>query len=326
MMNQEKLARILLVDDDVASLDVLVECLKDEPYEVAVAHDGGEALELLAKDMQEFHVIVLDRMMPGMNGLEVVTHLQDDEAYKWIPVVMQTAAAAPAEICEGVEAGVFFYLTKPYEPDVLLRIVGAAVEQSRRWKELSQTLRVQAKTMGCLYQGEFRIRMLEETYDLAVLLAQACPNPEKVAFGFNELLVNSLEHGNLGITYEEKTQLQEADSWEDEILRRQDLPEHAEKFVEVVFERYPGKIQVTITDQGPGFNWGEYEEIKTDRMLESHGRGIAIAKALSFDSLEYVGPGNKVICLINLVEKDQSNESAAIEVSQVVQAVGSVPS
>ena len=326
MMKQEKLARILLVDDDPMNLDVLVECLKEEPYEVVAAHTGEEALDVLEKDTRGFLVIVLDRIMPGLNGLEVVSRLQEDAKNKWIPVVMQTAAASPAEICEGVEAGVFFYLTKPYEPDVLLRIVGAAVEQACRWKELSQTLRVQAKTMGCLYQGEFRLRTLEETYDLAVLLAQACPQPEKVAFGFNELLVNSLEHGNLGISYEEKTQLQEADSWEDEILRRQDLPEHAEKFVEVVFERHPGKIQVTITDQGPGFDWREYEEIKANRMLESHGRGIAMAKSLSFDCLKYLGSGNQVICVINLADKGQTNESTTTTSSKVAQTVCSVPS
>ncbi len=310
MMNQEKPARILLVDDDPTSLDVLVECLKEEPYEVVAAHSGEEALEILAKDTRGFLVIVLDRMMPGMSGLEVVTQLQNDENTKWIPVVMQTAAASPAEVCEGVEAGVFFYLTKPYDSGILLRIVGAAVEQARRWLELSLTLRVQAKTMGCLYRGEFRLRTLEETYDLAVLLAQACPNPEKVAFGFNELLVNGLEHGNLGITYQEKTRLQEANIWEDEIVRRQNLPEHAGKFVEVVFERCPEKILVTITDQGPGFDWSEYEEIKANRILASHGRGIAMAKALSFDYLEYLGAGNQVVCVINLTEKTRPSEAA----------------
>ncbi len=304
---KEKSPRILLVDDEAMSLDVLVECLKDQLYDVVSARSGAEALEILNKDTRGFQVILLDRMMPEMDGLEVLRRLQDDEKCKWVPVIMQTAAAAPAEVCEGVEAGVFFYLTKPYDSDVLLRIVGAAVEQARKWQHLSQTLQVQSKTMECLHEGRFRLHTLDETYDMAVLLAQACPDPEKVAFGLNELLVNGLEHGNLQITYSEKTQLHEDDRWEEEIIRRQALPENAGKFVEVVFRRLSGQLQIMIIDQGDGFDWRDYEEIKMERMQESHGRGIAMAKSLSFDHLEYFEPGNQVLCVVNTVEEPDTN-------------------
>jgi CheY-like chemotaxis protein len=112
-MSKEHL-RILLVDDDDLNLDVLIECLKDEPYELVQAHDGVQALDLLRHDRKGFDAMVLDRMMPGMTGLEVMAELRADENFKWIPVVMQTSAASPSEICEGMEAGVFFYLTKPF--------------------------------------------------------------------------------------------------------------------------------------------------------------------------------------------------------------------
>jgi CheY-like chemotaxis protein/anti-sigma regulatory factor (Ser/Thr protein kinase) len=263
--------------------------LKDEPYELVLAHDGVQALELLRHDRKGFEAMVLDRMMPGMNGLEVMTELKADENFKWIPVVMQTSAASPSEVCEGMEAGVFFYLTKPFDQRVLIRMVSAAVEEGLKWQRLALNLRVQVKTIGCLQEGRFRVQTIEEAYDLALLVAQACPNPEKVAFGLNELIVNGVEHGNLEISYEEKTKLQETDQWEDEIARRQISPEHAHKFVEVIFERHPDWIQLTVTDQGLGFDWSDYQEIKPERLLESHGRGIAMAKALSFDHLEYVG-------------------------------------
>ncbi len=111
--------RILIVDDDDLNLDVLIECLKDEPYELVQAHDGVQALDLLRHDRKGFEAMVLDRMMPGMNGLEVMTELKADENFKWIPVVMQTSAASPSEICEGMEAGVFFYLLlRAFDGDV----------------------------------------------------------------------------------------------------------------------------------------------------------------------------------------------------------------
>jgi CheY-like chemotaxis protein len=294
-------------------LDVLIECLKDEPYELVQAHDGVQALDLLRHDRKGFEAMVLDRMMPGMNGLEVMTELKADENFKWIPVVMQTSAASPSEMCEGMEAGVFFYLTKPFDQKVLIRMVSAAVEEGLKWQSLALNLRVQVKTIGCLQQGRFRVQTIEEAYDLALLVAQACPNPEKVAFGLNELIVNGVEHGNLQIGYEEKTKLQETDQWEDEIGRRQMSPEHAHKFVEVTFERYPDRIHLTVTDQGLGFNWSDYQEIKPERLLESHGRGIAMAKALSFDHLEYVGTGNRVFCVVKLVAGKESKIPVVVE-------------
>ena len=309
--------RILLVDDDDLNLDVLIECLKDEPYELVLAHDGVQALELLRHDRKGFEAMVLDRMMPGMNGLEVMTELKADENFKWIPVVMQTSAASPSEVCEGMEAGVFFYLTKPFDQRVLIRMVSAAVEEGLKWQRLALNLRVQVKTIGCLQEGRFRVQTIEEAYDLALLVAQACPNPEKVAFGLNELIVNGVEHGNLEISYEEKTKLQETDQWEDEIARRQISPEHAHKFVEVIFERHPDWIQLTVTDQGLGFDWSDYQEIKPERLLESHGRGIAMAKALSFDHLEYVGTGNRVLCVVNLVAGEEARTPTAVASSKM---------
>ena len=309
--------RILIVDDDDLNLDVLIECLKDEPYELVQAHDGVQALDLLRHDRKGFDAMVLDRMMPGMNGLEVMSELKSDENFKWIPVVMQTSAASPSEICEGMEAGVFFYLTKPFDQKVLIRMVSAAVEEGLKWQSLALNLRVQVKTISCLQQGRFRVQTIEEAYDLALLVAQACPNSEKVAFGLNELIVNGVEHGNLQIGYEEKTKLQENDQWEEEIVRRQISPEHAHKFVEVTFERHPDRIQLTVTDQGLGFDWSDYQEIKPERLLESHGRGIAMAKALSFDYLEYVGSGNRVFCVVKLAAGEESKIPLSVESSNM---------
>ncbi len=299
-MTRKEQPRILIVDDDELNLDVLIECLSDEPYELVQAHDGAQALQCLRQDAQGFDAMILDRMMPGLTGLDVMRELKADEQFKWMPVVMQTSAASPSEICEGMEAGVFFYLTKPYEPEVLVRMVQTAVEEGVKWQTLAHNLRVQVKTIECLQQGRFRVQTLDEAYDLALLVAQACPDPDRVAFGLYELIVNGVEHGNLEIGYDEKTRLQANDEWEHEISRRQLLPAYADRFVEILYERLADQIQIRVIDQGQGFDWTDFEEIKAERLLESHGRGIAMAKALSFDHLEYQGNGNQVLCHVNL--------------------------
>ncbi len=291
-------SRILLVDDEESNLDVLVECLRDEPYELVQAHNGEEALAQLQQDRQGFHAMVLDRMMPGMSGLDLLSQVKSDEHLQWLPVVMQTAAGSPQEIGEGIEAGVFFYLIKPFDQLLLLRIVSAAVEEGLKWKRIFRNLSQQSQIIELLQQGRFHIRTMEEAYDLAFLLGRACPNSEKIVFGLNELLMNGVEHGNLGIGFDEKTALQASGRWEEEVQHRVGLPEYAHKVVDVLFERCLDCIQVTITDQGSGFDWRKYEQINPDRILESHGRGIAMAKALSFSRVEYRGKGNQVVCVI----------------------------
>lgn len=298
----EPFVRILLVDDDEGTLDVLVESLKDEPYQLCLAHNGREALERLREDPSGFHAIILDRMMPDLGGLEVLAQLKADEQLQWLPVVMQTAAGSSQEICEGIEAGVFFYLIKPFELQVLLRIVRAAVGEGIKWRQFAHKLNQQSDMVDFLHQGQFQIRTMEEAYNLAILLGRACPNPEKVIFGLHELLTNGVEHGNLSIGFEEKTYLQLHNIWEEEIRHRLSLPENAHKVVEVVFRRLRDSIHITITDQGQGFSWKEYEHIHSNRMLESHGRGIAMAKALSFSQMEFRGRGNQVVCVINTPE------------------------
>ena len=106
--------------------------------------------------------------------------------------------------------------------------------------------------------------------------------------GLTELLVNAVEHGNLEISYDEKTELTRERALQREISRRLALPAYRDRVAAVRFERSGGRVQVEICDQGPGFDPEPYLTIDPRRVFDSHGRGIAIAKLLSFDRLEYV--------------------------------------
>lgn len=291
---------ILLVDDDPMNRDVLWEILRDEPYQLVQADSAQAALEIIHRSSSGFDVIVLDRMMPGMNGLEMMARLNQDERFQWVPVIMATAAGTPEEICEGMEAGVFFYLIKPFEADTLVRMVRAALDDRRKWQVIHQSLHAPGYSAQFLQSGQFHIRTMEEAYALAIFLAQACEDSERVAFGLNELLCNAVEHGNLAIGFDEKTRLQAQDSWEDEIARRLALPENLSKTVSVQVERGQETLTLTITDQGAGFHWRNYEMLHPERGVESHGRGIAMAKALSFQQMEYLGQGNQVRCQVTV--------------------------
>ncbi len=265
-------------------------------------------MDILQQATIAFQAVLLDRMMPGIDGIAVLAKMKSQASLKILPVIMQTAAVSSEEIREGIEAGVFYYLTKPYTKDVVLAIVRAAVRDFTKNQSIQNKLNEQTKIFHCLDSAQFHFQTLEESRTLALLLAQACPDPDRAAMGLTDLLVNAVEHGNLQISYDEKTELQDTEEWETEIARRLSLTEFAHKQATITFHRSAEQIEFTIADQGTGFDWKRYLEMSPDLACASHGRGIAMARALSFDTMEYRGAGNEVVCTINL-SKDAGPES-----------------
>ena len=309
--------RILLVDDEPMNLDVMSAILQEEPYHLTQVTSGNQALEVLRRSAKGFDVIVLDRMMADMNGLEVMAELKMHEAFQWIPVIMATAAGSPQEICEGIETGVFFYLVKPFDAHTLVRMVRAALAERMKWVAIQRSLSAPLHSVQFLQQGQFHIRTMEEAYALAIFLAQGCQEPDKVAFGLNELLCNAVEHGNLGIDFEEKTRLQAENRWEEELAYRMTLQENLLKTVRVQLERIPEGLTFLIVDEGPGFDWTQYEGLHPERLLESHGRGIAMAKAMSFQKMKFLGKGNQVWCQASSKSADQASSKSPPHLAQV---------
>jgi anti-sigma regulatory factor (Ser/Thr protein kinase) len=153
--------------------------------------------------------------------------------------------------------------------------------------------------MDILEEGVFYVQYLEQARSLAKTLAQACPDPGKILVGLQEILINAVEHGNLGIDYADKKQLMLENRWLDEINRRQNLIENQNKRVKVSFLRTSDWITITVEDQGAGFDWQSYLELDPERAIDPHGRGIALARLLSFDSLNFLGTGNTVVAAVN---------------------------
>ncbi len=293
----ENKIKILAVDDEEFNLDIMTEYLEDAGFDVVGASDGIIALEQLKKN-PDVRVIVLDRMMPNMDGMSMLKALHEDEVFKEIPVIMQTAAASSKQIQEGIEAGVYYYLAKPYNEALLLSIVRAALKDSVGRIQMREQVQKQRRTLGLMEKGRFRFRTLEETNNLSYFIANCFPQPEMMVYGLNELMVNAIEHGNLGITYSEKMDLALNGKWQEEIERRLHLPEYKDKYAILEYSANENEITVVIRDQGNGFEWQEYLSLSAKRAMDPNGRGIAVAKMKSFPDLEYRGCGNEVVCTV----------------------------
>lgn len=117
------MARILVVEDDHVIRELLVVNLKMEGHEALTAADGNEALEVVARTHPD--VVLLDMMLPGLDGWEVTSRLKGDSETRSIPIVALSARAMQADIDRGRELGVDHYVTKPFDPIDLMQLVGS---------------------------------------------------------------------------------------------------------------------------------------------------------------------------------------------------------
>ena len=104
-------ARVLVVDDIAANVRLLEAKLLVEYYEVLTANDGATVLEIVAESMPD--IVLLDVMMPGMDGFEVCQRIKENPATVYIPVVMVTALSEGSGRVKGLEADADAFLTKP---------------------------------------------------------------------------------------------------------------------------------------------------------------------------------------------------------------------
>lgn len=113
--------RILIVDDEPEIVELLEMRLRKVGYEILTAADGMEGLEKARKEIPD--LIILDVMMPKMDGLQVCRFLKFDEKYKKIPIMMLTSRGQDSDKRLGQQVSADSYLPKPYEVDVLLKEV-----------------------------------------------------------------------------------------------------------------------------------------------------------------------------------------------------------
>jgi sigma-B regulation protein RsbU (phosphoserine phosphatase) len=291
---------ILIVDDTRLDQQLLAAHLSPRGYKLDFANDGVEAMSLLEVEPLRYHVVLLDRQMPRLGGLEVLARIKQNSRLRMLPVIMQSGSAKPEEIREGILAGAYYYLTKPYDPETLVAVVATAARDFAEYHRLQTALARGLECLTLIQSGTLLIRTIAQARDSAAVLANACPEPSSAVIGLTELLVNAVEHGNLGISYEEKTILNADGRWEGEVRRRMSLPENASKRVELRIERDESELRFIIRDEGPGFAWNRFLEVDPKRAFDNHGRGIAISRAMSFHSVEYRGAGNEVVATVRL--------------------------
>ncbi|KPA13188.1 response regulator receiver sensor signal transduction histidine kinase, partial [Candidatus Magnetomorum sp. HK-1] len=116
--NKDKKMVVLIVDDNPNNLKMLIDFLKESGFKLVVAQNGNEALSRVK--ITKPHIILLDIMMPGLDGYETCKHLKSDEQYKDIPIIFMTALSDTRSKIKAFETGAVDYITKPFNQEEIL--------------------------------------------------------------------------------------------------------------------------------------------------------------------------------------------------------------
>jgi adenylate cyclase len=163
---------VLVVDDNEMNRDVLRRRLEREGITVSPAEDGVRALELLQTD--SFDLILLDIMMPRMNGYQVLEHLKDDPLRHDIPVIVISAVDDLDSIVRCIELGADDYMFKPFNPILLKARVNASLEK-RHLRQQSQSAR-----KALVQEIEIPVKSIQDTINQLVSAGTISPEQARL--------------------------------------------------------------------------------------------------------------------------------------------------
>ncbi|MGB2879775.1 MAG: diguanylate cyclase [Candidatus Omnitrophota bacterium] len=168
----EEKTMILVVDDEAEILDLLDRVLKKAGYKVTTALNGEEALEKISKETPS--LILLDIMMPVMDGIEVKNKLNEDSSTASIPVIFLTSRSTISDKVKGFNLGIDDYITKPFEFKELLARVTSALSRREYYEEISMTDGLTGLYNIHYFKKEFKLffdiaKRYKKTFSLAIV-------------------------------------------------------------------------------------------------------------------------------------------------------------
>lgn len=289
--------KVLIVEDDPASRNYLCDTVEAEGHETKTAEDGEIGLKIFKE--QQPDLVISDIQMPVVDGLELLEAIRRQSSDSI--VVMATAYGSEEYAMQALRLGANNYMKKPIRHAELLPLL-------RKYSSIIEARTVEHEILGMIVEKnsamkfDNRFEVISKIVDYLVMeTGNSIPKDKRfgVRLGLLELLTNAIEHGNLGIGYDEKTTALESDSLESLYKRRLADPSLSGRKVTVAFRMNGTSCEWLITDEGKGFDWVTVRDsFDESKLLDLHGRGIFITQ-MYFDKLEYNEAGNAVRAVIS---------------------------
>jgi CheY-like chemotaxis protein len=283
--------RILIVDDQEALRALLARLLVREGFDPVEAADGQQAVELFKS--QSPLVVVSDIMMPRMDGLALLNEIKRID--RNATVILMTGQGNEDMLLKALRGGATNFFKKPFNVRELIDEIRTVVDfriEAARSTLFSPFLMEETKS--------FLIPRADSAYFPIInqiTLQLPCLLPEgeilNLKIGIEEMITNAVEHGNLGISFEEKNKAIAEGRLADLFEERGRTSDAAGRTVHVTSHLATGFFKITIRDEGRGFDWRALPEVAPQNLLSYNGRGIFLTK-IYFDEVRYNDAGNEV--------------------------------
>jgi CheY-like chemotaxis protein len=284
---------ILIIEDDNEIVELINSYFKE--IEVAIDHvgDGLQAIDLILEEPDKYDLILVDRVLPGIDGIELIKKIKNSSSSVLTPVVMITSSAKDEQVSNGIKAGAFYYLIKPLRKKSFLTVVEksfAYVDHDRNGRKYFNTF---LRGNNFVNQLNATIRNYKDVKDLSYTLSFYFKNPDKAFRGIYELIINSVEHGlyNIG---KNKNKLIKEGKYADQLESSySNLANN--NLVKVSLTNNRKFTQIEIQDPGEGFNWKNFLSLDPANSNKESGKGVAYAKQVCFDEVIFNKKGNVVM-------------------------------
>lgn len=284
----------LVVDDVAAIRAILAARAVRRGFAVVEAADGEEGVRLAQERRPD--LILLDLRLPRLSGLEALAEIREHDPH--VPVVIVAAVPDPRELQRALDLGAVNFVCKPFdaaEIDFVLDRVYRAVTQDQDLRPVLDV--VASRTTNLSFAGN-PATLARIVAWLGRELSQAYPGYDlplpEIKLALYETLANAIEHGNLGITYEMKTQAMEASGGMDELVRRRLAePVLAARRVHVNAEYLADRVVYRVRDEGQGFRPEALHDRPLGDTTALHGRGIALVRHY-MDEVSWNPEGNEI--------------------------------
>lgn len=301
---------VLLVDDEELVREELGGILEDEDYTVFTAKDGEEGLE--SYRMNHPDLIITDAKMPRREGLSLAREVLAENPH--VPITMITGHGNENMAIEALRLGITDFIKKPVQlPDLItaLERMEGALQLARHRSSPTESLPASARLVRRARSYEVANDVEAIPFFVAAVVKEFAADidtrrRDSLELALREIMINAIEHGNLGVTYEEKTMETELGTLENLIAERSSEHNLCERLVRVETTRTEDALTVVVEDEGDGFDWKSLPD-PTDpgNLLIAHGRGVLIAH-LSIDKLYYNDKGNKATLVLNITRREET--------------------
>ena len=279
------------MDDQEALRTLLARLLEREGFDPLQAEDGAKAVELYKTESPL--VVVSDIMMPRMDGLSLLTEIRHID--RNATVILMTGQGNEDVLLKALRGGATNFFKKPFAVRELIEEIRKVVEfrlEAARSSLFSPLLVEETKTFVMPRADSPFFPIINQ-----ITLQLPCILPSEdilnLKIGIEEVITNAIEHGNLGISFDEKSKAFQEGRLPELIAAKGRQSDAAGRCVRITSRLSPERFEITVRDDGQGFDWRNLPAVEPENLLAFNGRGLFLTK-IYFDEVAFNDAGNEV--------------------------------